>query len=120
MRIPFSDGDAESAEKQKFRSWEKQLEERKSRGGAAVEIGGDAHRVRLRGRRPAELEKGHQSKASENGAVTKDKRKTRAGKEVCTGKRKRQRWSKDRNEAIKDLTIVVKKASITWEQERET
>ena len=41
-------------------------------GMTAVEVGGDAHRVRLRGRRPAELEKGHKSKASESGAVTKD------------------------------------------------
>ena len=56
-------------------------------GATAVEVGGDAHRVRLCGRRPAELEKGHQSKASENGAVTeRQKNEDPGGKEMCTGK----------------------------------
>ena len=68
----------------KVRSWKKQLKERS--GEAAVEVGEDAYRVRLRGRRPAELEKGHQSKASENGAVTKRQSEDPGGKEMCTGK----------------------------------
>ena len=74
----------------RFGSWEKQLRERKSSGEAAVEIGGDAHRVRLRGRRPAELEKGHQSKASgkeENGAVTNRQSEDPGGKRMCTEER---------------------------------
>ena len=44
----------------KVRSWKKQLKERS--GEAAVEVGEDAYRVRLRGRRLAELEKGHWNK----------------------------------------------------------
>jgi len=59
VRIPFSDGDAESAEKLKFGSWEKQLEEQESCGEAATEVGGDAHQVVGVGGCPTELEEGH-------------------------------------------------------------
>ncbi|MDA8583489.1 hypothetical protein N9L68_04630 [bacterium] len=71
----------------------KQLKERKSRGGAAVEIGGDAYRVRLHGRRPAELEKSHQSKSSENGAVTNIQNEDPGGERDVHRKRQRS-WSK--------------------------
>ena len=57
-----------------------------NRGGTAVEVGGDAHRVRLCGRRPAELEKGHQSEASESGVVTKD----HGGEKKCTQEKKKR------------------------------
>ena len=71
----------------KVRSWKKQLKERS--GDAAVEVGEDAYRVRLRGRRLAELKRKviEQASESESGAAAKDKKDLGGKRRTCTGRK---------------------------------